>query len=881
MGKVGKVIAGAVLVVAAGVIGVMTNNWQLALNVASVGVGLLTAPKPPNLNARQGRILENRAGALDRLPVVYGTARIAGVFADIRVDPASSQRKRLVLALAYCHGSRDGGGITAIDEVWFDDRLALQGTVMSAPFTTYIDGPPTRRLEYEHHLGSTTQPVDARLNQLFPVDWPSTSTGKGVCYSRFELWADNDIYPGGIPNIQVKLRGNRVYDPRDATWKHSDNPVLCIRDYLLSTVYGLGIPEAQVDDTSFIAMANYCDELVTIPGGTQKRFTLNGWVDTTQPVEQNLAELCTSCRAQVVNEGDRWRIIIRRQRYVPTFAITPENTVQGSWQFVLPGSDTIPNVVRVSYIEPERKYDIDTVQWPEPGQPNPYLTEDNGFEQRVEMELPYTQNRLMAQQLGMLMLRESRQGIGVVVTLHGEALTVRVGDLVTVTNDTPGWSEKLFDVLALQLLPTGNVQAVLGEYDDSVYDLEEQFAQPAFRDTSLVSPFSVAAPTSIVLTSVAQELQTNDGRYVPRIRVTWGASNHPFVEYYEIQAKRATDSEWDTYGRINGAADLLFYVYPVTDEEWDVRVRAVNTLGVASAWTAASLTVTTPDPRPQVLSVTLAYTHTDVSHTDTHSDTAHADAAHTDTHSDTVHADHTDHADVHSDNAGHDDVAHDDSHSDVGMIDTDHTDTHGDAEHSDHSDGHADAHTDSDHQDTAHDDSHGDVGLIDTDHTDAHTDNAHADHTDSGLSHSDVAHVDAHTDTAHSDTAHADGHVDSAHGDGQFGIGVAVQADTDTASLRAIARKHGDHSDGSHADVTEPTEAEVRSVSPTDGRNAVIALVDAATGSPIELDPGDQVRVGVLAYSEAGAGGVEGPLALASLTLFTVAPVGTDKWVPS
>jgi hypothetical protein len=120
--------------------------------------------------------------------------------------------------------------------------------------------------------------------------------------------------------------------------------------------------------------------------------------------------------------------------------------------------------------------------------------------------------------------------------------------------------------------------------------------------------------------------------------------------------------------------------------------------------------------------------HTDVPHSDSHSDTAHGDGgSHTDTHND-----HTDHADAHTDTHtdSHSDVAHSDSHGDE--IDP-HFDTHGDAEHSDS------------HNDVAHADSHTDTGG----HNDVHQDNAG--------SHDDVAHSDSHTDT-HSD--HTDVHAD-------------------------------------------------------------------------------------------------------------------------
>ena len=144
-------------------------------------------------------------------------------------------------------------------------------------------------------------------------------------------------------------------------------------------------------------------------------------------------------------------------------------------------------------------------------------------------------------------------------------------------------------------------------------------------------------------------------------------------------------------------------------------------------------------------------------------------------------------------------------------------------------------------------------------HVDSHAD-----------SHSDVAHVDTHGDAAHSDSAHNDvAHTDAAHTDGNYGIGAAIIADGDTGSVKIVARKTGD-----------PSAADVRAQPAVDGRNTVVTLVDAATGLPIVMNPGDTAFIAALAYSRTGAAGLEGPLALARGSRFTVAPVGTDLWVP-
>ncbi len=89
----------------------------------------------------------------------------------------------------------------------------------------------------------------------------------------------------------------------------------------------------------------------------------------------------------------------------------------------------------------------------------------------------------------------------------------------------------------------------------------------------------------------------------------------------------------------------------------------------------------------------------------------------------------------------------------VGHTDVSHCDTHDDTAHADvpHTDTYTDTHTDSAHEDTAHTDSHDDVAHTDTAYIDSHSDVSHEDvsHADS---HSDVSHVDAYSDVSHEDT---------------------------------------------------------------------------------------------------------------------------------
>lgn len=304
-----------------------------------------------------------------------------------------------------------------------------------------------------------------------------------------------------------------------------------------------------------------------------------------------------------------------------------------------------------------------------------------------------------------------------------------------------------------------------------------------------------------------------------RIRANPDDSSQVTIRYAVLDATAALPAESTATGT------WTTYTAPVVVNRDAANIkRLVAWADWAGAWGPRFVAEIAPDRRPQILNMMLTGAHADTTHSDVaHVDVAHGDAAH---------------ADSHSDNA-HDDVAHTDHHDDL---------------------------------------SSGDPGG----HKDGHWD----------VAHSDIAHGDSHSDTAHTDTAHTDTHTDVLHADGNYGTGVIVQADGDTGSVRVVARKHQDvahadhvdvavHSDVAHTDISDPSAADVRSQPAVDGRNVVVTLIDAATGGPLLMNPGDTAYIAGLAYSRAAAAGVEGPLALGRGSRFTVAPVGTDQWVPA
>lgn len=579
---------------------------QVKLAAAGLRLGgtlILQSARRKGAAERQEGITSAGPSSMGAVPVVYGTAKLGVRVADIRVDPVSDENRDMYIVASICHGGRRTGGSGGIDDILqvrFDEILAVNNGAVQAPYTT--------TLTYTEHLGTDTQTVDATLNSVFSSEWPATSKGLDVAYIVLQMEFDKDIYLTGIPNLTVLVQGNQVYDHRDSQWKFSDNPALCIRDYLLSTVYGGGVDASEIDEDSFDDMADFCDVLVSVPDGAsgfenQKRFTCNGWVDTSRSVPENIPELLSSCRGMLIFQDGKYRLHIPRDMTgsIESFELTEDNII-GDWEFNLAGLAGVANIVRATHIDPAQNYQPVQVQWPEPGEANAYLTADNDFEALREIELPFTNNVYMAEQICQIALTESRQNIMVAVSANEAAKVLQAGDVVPLSHSTPGWSSKEFWVDAVFLLQDGNLRLALREYDASAYSLDTMSDAAALPNTNLPNPFTAAAPTNLTLLSdVTTAITSGTGGPIPRIKVTWTAPDDPFIDYVEVLARLNGESDWEVNIRVDRVDNQLAWILDVSaGDTWEVGVRATNTLKKQSSLVTDTVVIPDPTEQPHV-----------------------------------------------------------------------------------------------------------------------------------------------------------------------------------------------------------------------------------------------------------------------------------------
>ena len=533
-----------------------------AVVASSVTGALAEEPTQPDFaggggaSAAAGMLINKQANDAP-IPVVYGQRKVGGTRILLEVTGTDNEYLNIVLAVSE-------GEIDSFENIYLNDVLSTD-----SKFTGFLD-------TYTH-TGSTTQSADSNLVSDV-TGWTTNHQLKGTSYLYVKLKFDQDVYASGLPTITADVKGTKVYDPRTSTTAWSNNPVLCIRDYLTNTRYGRGIETSLIDDTSFNAAANYCEENVTIGGVSKDRYTCNGVVNTSNGSMDILKKLLTACRGFLIFSGGKYKLVIDKAE-TAAFTFSEDNIV-GAWNISLGNKNNQFNRIRANFFNPDRNWQPDLAIIDS----TTLRTSDNGLLLEKTIDLPFTSDIDRAKMITTINLNQSRQQIMCEFTATIEGLRTEVGDVVYIKHATTGWdtlnsnSGKLFRVMRITLQNNDEVRILAMEYDATAYDFGTISATDAAPNTNLPDALTVIAPTAI---SASEALYSTIGGAGVKVRVTidWNASKDIFVREYEVEWRLNGSS---TYTHLTTTRNLTARLDDADPDLYDFRVRAINSMGVSS-----------------------------------------------------------------------------------------------------------------------------------------------------------------------------------------------------------------------------------------------------------------------------------------------------------
>jgi hypothetical protein len=541
---------------------------------AALGAGLsmvsrALAPKP-NLGAQMRGITQTTREPAGSRKIVYGKMRVGGQV--VFISNSGDGNKYLHMAIAFASHE-----IESYEEIWFNDKKVwtLSGGFQS-DWGTYVT--------IDRKFGTDGQAASTDLVNA-NVLWTTNHKLSGIAYIAFRLEWDADKFPQGVPNITAVLKGKKVYDPRTASTGWSQNPALCLRDYMLDDKYGLGEVTANIDSTAINAAANLCEEQVTLDaGGTQDRYQCNGVIETGNQIRANIEQLLASMGGMLTYSGGKY-FIDGAEYKAPALTFTEADVISDIQTQTKQSRRGIYNGVKGIFVSEEKNYKV--LDYP-PQISSTYATED-GDPIYLDMALPFVTNNTQAQRLAKIALLKSRQQVVINMTVNLKGLQVKIGDTINVTNDRLNYSSKVFQVIDYSLaIADGGALAVnlaCIETASAIYDWatsdEEDFLSGGELD--LYDGRTVANVTNLALTETA--FKGPDGNLISAVDLTWTPVTDAFVELYKVRYNKTGTTN---YFYASTREPRVYISGLDITSNYDFRVQAENLIGVSSTGTTLS-----------------------------------------------------------------------------------------------------------------------------------------------------------------------------------------------------------------------------------------------------------------------------------------------------
>jgi hypothetical protein len=479
-------------------LGVGIATFTLVSLGAGIAATLLT-PKPKIPASQLSRLNVGLDPSTPR-KIVFGTTAMP---LDIRYHESSGSNQEYVDYIVALAAHK----VASINEIWFEEKLAWSS---SGGVTATYSGYLTIQTRTEGTAGNTIA-----ING--GGKWGSSRrlTGCAYLYIRIKRTgntkkAESPLVSGLPSRVTAIGNGALLYDPRkdstvpggsgshratdQSTWgvytdaDDTDNPALQLLWWLLGwkingkLSVGSGVPYTRIDMPSFITAANICDENVTLAiGGTQKRYRTSGTASDSDDRMEIINNLLMSMNGTIRDNGGKLKLTVMKNDLADYALTFNESDILGEFDWQQTGSLTENyNVARGRYIDPSNNSLYQMVDYPEVGFASP-----DGVERVLSVDLVYVEDGRRAQRIANQVLQRNQYRGMFSTVFSAKALGCQVGDIVLLSFEALGFSNKPFRVVSQEIRFDGQVPMALVEENAAIYAW----------DADDVAPITPTAPT--------------------------------------------------------------------------------------------------------------------------------------------------------------------------------------------------------------------------------------------------------------------------------------------------------------------------------------------------------------------------------------------------
>jgi hypothetical protein len=541
-------------------------------------------------------ILVNKQSNDANIPVIYGERLVGGT--RVFLETSGTDNTYLYMAIVMAEGE-----INSIEEIRVDDKIVTWASALSdgtevevgsGDSNFYKDSASLIRVE--PHFGTDGQSASTLLSTL--SNWGSNHKLSGLCYLALRFKWNQDVF-GTVPKVQAKIKGKKVVSYNSSLVAQSSafstNPAWCLLDYLTNARYGKGLAISDIDLQSFYDASVICETQVTpyTSASNINIFDTNVVLDTSKRVIENVRELVKGCRGYLPYTSGKYKLVIET---TGTASITlTEDDIIGGYNLSSPNKNDRYNRVIVSFVNPDRNFQVDEVQFPpiddsslpSADQHATMKTADGGFLLEGRFDFKTLTSPYQAEEMAEIILRRSRESLSLSITVGFDAYDLAIGDIVAITHSSLGFSAKNFRVISMSFNEDYTIGLDLIEHQDSHYTWATKTQVSSTPSTNLPNPFTIQPPASVTLSD--QLIEYNDGTVIVALDITIGASTDNFIDFYQVEYKLSTDSDFIIYAQGSGLNHRVLNV--IDQSTYDVRVKAVNTLGISSTYVSASRTI--------------------------------------------------------------------------------------------------------------------------------------------------------------------------------------------------------------------------------------------------------------------------------------------------
>lgn len=549
------------------------------------------APTPDFSSTMAGSrgLLTNTRDAAAPQQVVYGQIRKGGIVTYLESTGDTNQYLHQIICVA-------GHEINSFENFYINDEIIARDANDYVTTSKWVGSDSNSKILIKEFTGAPNQNIYTTLNALSNgPEWQNKQTGddtnfrgQGIACVYVRMEYDQDVFAEGIPLFTFDIKGKKIYNYYNGQTEYSNNAANVIADYITSK-YGLD-DSGKIDSTSFTAAANTSRELVdkyyAVSNPPQEeRYHIDAVFDLSRTPSSILSDMMTACAGTLFWGQGAWRLVVGEYTS-PVKTLTLDDFRSGITLETKHSRRDTFNTVRGTFIDAEQDYI--TTNYPEKKETT-FITEDNGLEQALELDLPCTTSKWAAQRLAKMTLFRAREQMTINADFGMAAFEVQVGEIVSITNERYGWSAKDFEVVGWKLTNDSDagdlrINLTLRETSSTAFAWDGDAEDIISNDSNVTNPSSNITPSSVTVTD-AGEVQS-DGTFVAQLDVGWTAGTNSFVLNYEVQWRLTGTSSYNT--TITTGNSIV--IGPVqSGDQYEIRVRAYTSTGRFSPYVSASV----------------------------------------------------------------------------------------------------------------------------------------------------------------------------------------------------------------------------------------------------------------------------------------------------